>query len=229
MLVPTWSNKKKWEAYIGRNPQYLQIFEKYHYKCADCKSDSKRLLIFSINRSIARQNLDNLLLLCRSCLSKRIGLFKSKDIVEKLRVYSDNKILAYGVLTIIARDMSLSRERVRQIAKLYGFVMAHDKENPIHNRTCKNCKKIFKSTQSTRTCCSTKCYKDFRLKKYWTKKKCLICDRQMVYRKTLSTIGKEPIFCCKVCQGKFFSKKGMESKRAGVKVITIKDPIDFSN
>jgi len=128
------------------------------------------------------------------------------SIIDELHNYADNdKHLVNGSLTAIAKKFDLSRERIRQIAKINNFVMPHDTENKYLFLICENCGKRFKNEYSKKYC-SVECSRTARQKKYWTDINCKQCGKKFkVYKKDLKNRGR--YFCSKTCQGKFIGKE----------------------
>lgn len=213
MLIPSWTTERLWKKYIRTTPQYLGVFERYNYSCADCSSDSSALIIHHIDHSRKNGKLndsfDNLVVLCRKCHARRHehNISDSRDkIVSLLQMYSISNTLYHGSLQKVADSFGISRERVRQVAKMSGFIMPRSEENGFYNLICNNCGKGFHSRTRNKTCCSTPCYKEHNRRRYWTTKKCKNCIKDFHVLKSRISIGREPTFCSKKCQGKYIGK-----------------------
>lgn len=117
-----------------------------------------------------------------------------------------------GILSEIAKEVGVTRERVRQIAKAEGYLMPHQVTNK-HISVCRICGKKFEG-RTVAKYCSTKCY-EIKKASYWTKKPCAQCGKIFTFRTSLTRIGREPQFCSKSCYGSHWgSMTKMGGRRA---------------
>ena len=129
---------------------------------------------------------------------------RTKELLKKSAI---NGKLITGILTEIGKEVGLSRERVRQIAVLMGYQTPWKTSREVNKSNCKICGNEFQSTVGSRLCCSKECYKTYHRKKYWTTINCKKCKKEKKFLKSLIEIGRKPVFCSKVCQGKWLAEE----------------------
>lgn len=207
--VPPWTEKDNWKETIRTHPYVVRAIIRDGYKCADCHNGAVKLYVHHIDESRKTGNLNNdinnLVTLCRSCHAARHGQnLLANRIAIKLRDYFPDKRVHRGELTLVANELGVSRERVRQIANKLKYTAANEVYRQETARVCEVCGKVFFSKRR-RKYCSGDCYKK-HLEKYWTTVFCKECGRGIRVLKSYVSIGRAPTFCGKVCQGKFLGK-----------------------
>lgn len=213
--IPSWTKRKNWLDRINNYPWTVETIIRDGYKCVDCNIGSKMLVVHHIDES--RKNgklnnsLTNLVTLCKHCHAIRHG-HNGKEGSS----YIEDKIIGYtmltkgmipqGMLQTIAKELGLSRERVRQVAKRMGLIMPRKTVVIQNTGKCASCGKEF-DNRNHKKCCSPECYKQYRLDTFWTTIDCKNCGKKIKFRKNLIALGRPPVFCSKFCQGKFMGKE----------------------
>lgn len=220
--IPPWIKERSWLKTIKYKPWVSETIIRDGYKCVDCFDGSKKLLVHHIDESRKKgklnNNVSNLISLCKKCHSRRHGLNKN-DIENKLKAYTllTGDKIPHGLLAIIARELGVSRERVRQIAKKEGYVMPRRVVKMNRNRVCDVCGKKFYSKAKKKRC-SEKCSLIHRKKAYYTTSQCKWCGKEIEYLRSKKGSGRERKYCSKKCQGKYigenygFSKQKLSKK-----------------
>lgn len=233
--VPAWTTKTLWKRRIIRVPWNVESIILGSYKCADCNGGHDPLIVHHIDesRKLGKLNNDqkNLVPLCRKCHGLRHLTRNRTNVSELVRNYLriSGGFFYLGMHSDIARELGVSRERVRQICKTLGYkplrklIVRQDKKH------CVVCGK----ESGSRKYCSNDCRKKYIKDRYWTQKPCKQCGKMISYLR--SEEYKLPVFCSKRCQGISIGKTvgfkpGMSYRESGRdKILEIKGNFTISD
>lgn len=117
-----------------------------------------------------------------------------------------------GAQSIIAKEVGMSRERVRQIMNDMGLIPPNKLKAQLM-RKCWYCGKE-KPAKGNRMLCNQKCSKEYRFYKYMQLKICEQCGKGfLAYRRGRTNGSRHGIgsthqrFCGRICLGRFVGKK----------------------
>lgn len=130
---------------------------------------------------------------------------RRENIIGLLNQYSDKDgNLIYGAGNIIAKEVGITRERVRQIAKRCGYITAQDDRNVFNYVPCLYCGTKFKRSHRKKFC-SPNCNKEYKFQLYHDLVECKQCHFYfLANRKSVENRGR--YFCSKTCQGKYIGE-----------------------
>lgn len=205
--VPHWLTSMSWNK---KKDWWKDVIIRDQYRCVDCKNGEKTLVVHHIDKSgnskTPNNSPKNLVSLCRNCHQVRHGNNPKRGrIVEKLQEYLDTKEIKIGILSLIGRELHVSRERVRQIAKINGYLSAHETSKKYRNKACLFCESFFIPAHKTQIFDKDECRDSFHLYKYNTLDVCKECNMGFINPNNRS--HKHKYFCSKTCFGKYYSKR----------------------
>lgn len=149
-------------------------------------------------------------------------------VITKLQEYTSDKKIRIGTLAYIGEELNLSRERVRQVAKMAGYQMAMETVREDKTVNCYYCGKEFTSKYYNAKFCGDECKKKFSYYKNHEVSICSYCKLGFLNPKSRS--NHHTTYCSKTCQGRnladkygFSSKTNNRKKRYISKENIIKD------
>jgi hypothetical protein len=199
--IPFWITTPNWNSWIKYSPWRIDTLIRDKYRCIDCHNGEGRLIIHHINKDTSNNTPENLVTLCKKCHSIRHGQ-KKVFVIEKLKQYIPDNIIPSGMLTLISSECEVSRERVRQIAKLNGYMMPKDPLQPHKFKKCIYCMNDFYSNRKIRQFCSSNCHNLYYDQKYWDIYECEQCHLYFKKRRQAMETRMQR-FCSKFCQGQW--------------------------
>lgn len=213
---PWFKSASSWEREIKLRPWWVEAMVLGGYKCSECKSGSKRLVVHHIDESrssgILNNEQSNLILLCRQCHgirhNRNSGYLLNKKVFDKF-LNINNGVAYRGILTDVSKELGITRERARQMYNKLGYT--NKKDFKAEDLFCKNCNKKL---SEKRTYCSRECKLSFTKNKYWMTSPCKKCGKEISHLKSM--IDRYPVFCSKYCQGSYLGSSLNGKKRESV-------------
>lgn len=199
---PDWLTSDTWYKKIKETPWLVEAYIRDNFTCQDCglvASGKKRVFNFPVGEKESTDASD-FVTLCRRCiLIRRDVVSKRGRIYFALISYLPDKKVRRGVLKVIAEEMGVTRERVRQVAEIHGFQAARETERKVRTIHCIVCEKLFVKITKSQVFCSGECRSEFSFYKYNELLVCKNCKLGFLGYKNPQRLTRS--FCSKKCQG----------------------------